>query len=90
MSTLRQALKWTLILPIRFYSYCISPLLPPSCRHVPTCSDYAQQAIRLHGPGRGSYLALRRVCRCHPWAPGGHDPVPPPGPHGELHHPSHD
>lgn len=90
MNTLRQALKWALILPIRFYSYCISPLLPPSCRHVPTCSDYAQQAIRLHGPGRGSYLALRRVCRCHPWAPGGHDPVPPPGPHGELHHPSHD
>jgi len=68
--------KRLLTLPIRFYSYFISPWLAPSCRFTPTCSAYAQQAIEVHGAARGTYLALRRLCRCHPWAPGGHDPVP--------------
>ena len=77
MITLRLVLKRLLTLPIRFYSYFISPWLPPSCRYTPTCSAYAQQAIEVHGPAYGSYLAARRLCRCHPWAPGGHDPVPP-------------
>lgn len=66
-----------LLAPIRFYRYVISPWLGPSCRFTPSCSLYAQQAIVEHGPMRGSYLAARRLCRCHPWHPGGHDPVPP-------------
>lgn len=77
MKRARRFAKGLLTLPIRFYSYFISPWLPPSCRFTPTCSEYAQQAIEAHGAGYGSYLAARRLCRCHPWAPGGHDPVPP-------------
>lgn len=65
-----------LILPIRFYQLCISPLLPPACRFTPTCSQYAIEALRKHGPFRGSWLALRRILRCHPWGGSGYDPVP--------------
>jgi putative membrane protein insertion efficiency factor len=49
----------------------------PTCRFYPTCSSYARQALRLHGVGRGSWLAMKRVCRCHPWSEGGFDAVPP-------------
>lgn len=66
-----------LVLPIRFYKWCISPMLPSACRFTPTCSTYAIEAIRIHGPLRGSWLALRRICRCHPWGGSGYDPVPP-------------
>ncbi|MDQ3612117.1 MAG: membrane protein insertion efficiency factor YidD [Actinomycetota bacterium] len=59
------------------YRRWISPLLGPRCRFAPTCSAYAEQAMRSHGAGRGSWLALRRLARCHPFHPGGHDPVPP-------------
>lgn len=59
------------------YRRWISPLLGPRCRFAPTCSAYAEQALRSHGAGRGSWLALRRLARCHPFHPGGHDPVPP-------------
>lgn len=59
------------------YRRWISPLLGPRCRFAPTCSAYAEQALRSHGAGRGSWLALRRLVRCHPFHPGGHDPVPP-------------
>lgn len=62
---------------IRAYQYFISPLLPPSCRFMPTCSAYALEAIAVHGPLAGSWLAARRLCRCHPWSEGGFDPVPP-------------
>lgn len=65
-----------LLLPIHFYRYCLSPLKPPTCRFVPTCSEYAVQAIRKHGPFKGGWLALRRICRCHPWGGSGYDPVP--------------
>jgi putative membrane protein insertion efficiency factor len=70
-------LRWALILPIRFYRYFISPFLGHSCRFLPTCSVYAIEAIDLHGAGRGTYLAMRRLGRCHPWCEGGIDPVPP-------------
>jgi hypothetical protein len=61
---------------VRGYRYCISPLLPPSCRFYPSCSTYAEEALRQHGALRGSWLAARRICRCGPWSDGGHDPVP--------------
>jgi uncharacterized protein len=64
------------VLPIRLYQRLISPLLPPSCRFTPTCSTYAVTAIERYGALRGTWLALRRVARCHPWSPGGFDPVP--------------
>ena len=63
---------------IKAYKYLISPLLGPSCRYSPTCSDYALDAIRLHGPLRGAWLGLRRIARCHPWGRHGYDPVPSP------------
>ena len=69
--------KRLLIAPIRFYQMCISPMLPAACRYTPTCSEYAVEAIRVHGPLRGSLLAARRICRCHPWGGSGYDPVPP-------------
>lgn len=62
---------------IRCYQYLISPMLGPRCRFHPTCSDYAIEALRTHGALTGGWLALRRVVRCHPLHPGGHDPVPP-------------
>jgi len=61
---------------ITLYQRLVSPLFPPSCRFVPTCSQYAKHAILTHGLGRGSYLAARRILRCHPFNPGGYDPVP--------------
>ena len=65
-----------LILPIKFYRRCISPMTPPSCRFTPTCSQYAIEALRKHGPLKGLYLAVRRILRCHPWSKGGYDPAP--------------
>jgi uncharacterized protein len=62
---------------IRFYRTAISPALPPSCRYTPTCSAYAVEAIERFGVGRGGWLAMRRLLRCHPFHAGGHDPVPP-------------
>jgi putative membrane protein insertion efficiency factor len=61
---------------IQLYRWFVSPLLGPNCRFYPTCSSYAQQALARHGAARGSWLAARRICRCHPWNPGGYDPVP--------------
>ena len=61
---------------VRFYQVCISPLKPPTCRFPPTCSQYALEALRKYGPFKGSWLALRRILRCHPWGGSGYDPVP--------------
>jgi uncharacterized protein len=66
---------------IRAYQLLMSPILPPSCRFLPSCSDYASEAVARHGVLRGLYLAMRRLLRCHPWGGSGYDPVPdPPGP----------
>jgi putative membrane protein insertion efficiency factor len=61
---------------LRFYKRFISPLLPPACRFHPTCSEYAIEAIKVHGSLRGSWLAAKRLGRCHPFSRGGFDPVP--------------
>ncbi len=68
--------RWTATAMIRVYQLFISPLFPASCRYTPTCSAYAVEAIERHGVIRGSWLAARRIARCHPFRPGGHDPVP--------------
>ncbi|MDR0239177.1 MAG: membrane protein insertion efficiency factor YidD [Deltaproteobacteria bacterium] len=65
------------VLPVRIYQWCISPLLPPACRFYPSCSNYILQAVLHHGILCGGQLGLRRLARCHPWSPGGYDPVPP-------------
>ncbi|MEN9207491.1 MAG: membrane protein insertion efficiency factor YidD [Gloeomargarita sp. GMQP_bins_120] len=69
-------MKTLALLAIRAYQRWISPLKPPSCRFYPTCSVYAYEAVQRFGPWRGGWLALRRLLRCHPWSPGGYDPVP--------------
>ena len=73
---IRSVLVTILILPMRFYQKFISPLTPPSCRFTPTCSQYAVEALRKHGPVKGLWLAIIRILRCHPWGGSGDDPVP--------------
>lgn len=73
---IRKALSLPFIILIKFYQLCISPLKPPSCRFTPTCSAYALEAFRRHGPVKGFFLTVRRLLRCHPWGGSGYDPVP--------------
>ena len=61
---------------IRGYQLLVAPILPPSCRYYPSCSHYAAEAVKVHGPWQGSLLAMRRLLRCHPWGGSGYDPVP--------------
>jgi len=61
---------------IRGYQYLLSPLLPDSCRFVPTCSQYGVEALKKHGPAKGFWLTAKRIFRCHPWGGSGYDPVP--------------
>ena len=68
--------RTVLILFVRGYQVSISPLLPPSCRYFPSCSAYAAEALERHGALKGSWLAARRILRCHPFTAGGYDPVP--------------
>lgn len=65
-----------IIAALRGYKLAVSPFLGANCRFHPSCSDYAAEAVQRHGPVRGLWLAARRVSRCHPWHPGGYDPVP--------------
>ncbi|MBN31479.1 MAG: membrane protein insertion efficiency factor YidD [Crocinitomicaceae bacterium] len=62
---------------VRVYQVVLSPLLGSNCRFQPTCSAYAKESIEVHGPWRGGRLAIRRICRCHPWTESAYDPVPP-------------
>ena len=77
MSALLRLLAELLALPIRLYRWGLSPLLPRACRFEPSCSSYALAALEAHGPLEGLALAARRLARCHPFHPGGVDPVPP-------------
>ena len=76
MKLLKKIFSMLLILPIRFYQLAISPHFPSACRYTPTCSQYAIEAIRKHGPLKGLWLGVKRICRCHPWGGSGYDPVP--------------
>lgn len=76
LNHISKILVWLLSLPIIFYQRCISPFMPPSCRFTPTCSEYARQALKKHGPIKGLALAIWRILRCNPWGGSGYDPVP--------------
>jgi len=69
-------MKYVFIFVITLYQKLISPLFPPACRFYPTCSDYSKQALKKYGFFKGLYLSVKRVLRCHPFNPGGYDPVP--------------
>lgn len=69
-------MQWLFVQLIRFYQRFISPALPPSCIYYPSCSNYMLQAIQKYGALKGTWLGIKRLLRCVPWAQGGHDPVP--------------
>jgi len=76
MKYIRRILRGLVLIPVYIYRYVISPITPASCRHVPTCSEYMVESVRIHGPGRGFWMGLKRLSRCHPWGTSGYDPVP--------------
>ncbi len=74
---MKNLLSQALISLVKFYRFFLSPLCPGVCRYRPTCSEYMIEALRRHGPFKGSWLGLKRILRCHPWGGSGDDPVPP-------------
>ena len=76
---IRYLLIALLSIPIKIYQWIISPALPKTCRYYPTCSEYAIDSLRVHGPFLGLILGTKRILSCHPWGGHGHDPVPPKG-----------
>ena len=76
MQTVSTLVRLCLTGLIQLYQFCLSPVLGANCRHLPSCSHYAKDALNMHGPLRGSYFALKRILRCHPWAEPMVDPVP--------------
>lgn len=76
MKAVATLVGWLLIALVRVYRFALSPLLPRACRFHPSCSAYALEALQVHGPWRGAFLAARRLSRCHPFNDGGVDPVP--------------
>jgi len=73
---MKKIISSILILFIKFYKYFISPMLPNACRYYPTCSVYSIEALKKHGPIKGSYYSIKRILSCHPWGGSGYDPVP--------------
>lgn len=73
---LKKGLVALLILPVKLYQYVLSPMIGPSCRYTPTCSQYTVEALCKHGPFKGLWLSLKRIVSCNPWGGHGHDPVP--------------
>jgi putative membrane protein insertion efficiency factor len=73
---LKKILTYPFVLLIRFYQVAISPYTPSSCRFSPTCSHYAIESLQIHGLLKGSWLAVKRIAKCHPWGSSGFDPVP--------------
>ncbi len=73
-STLYFAQTQVLVMAVRSYQVCLRPFFPSVCRFYPSCSEYFIQAVELYGPWQGSWRGIRRLCRCHPWHPGGYDP----------------
>ena len=69
-------MKYLFIYLVRFYQVAISPLKPPTCRYTPTCSQYTLEALQEYGFFKGGWLAIKRICSCHPWGGSGYDPVP--------------
>jgi uncharacterized protein len=82
-------MKYLLIALLKAYRFAISPLYGQVCRYHPTCSAYALEAVTVHGSIKGSWLAVCRIARCHPWAPGGYDPVPTRDPKASRQQPGH-
>jgi uncharacterized protein len=74
-ASVRSAGKSLVLVLLQGYKWAVSPLLPPSCRYLPTCSEYAREAVQRYGALRGSWMAVARLLRCHPLAKGGYDPV---------------
>ena len=78
MKIIKKILFYIIIAPIKFYKYAISPYTPASCRHVPSCSEYAIESVKVHGI-KGIWLGMKRISKCHPWGTSGYDPVLPKG-----------
>lgn len=76
LNSIRSVLIAILIVPVKIYQYTISPVIGPSCRYTPTCSQYTIEALRKHGPAKGLWLSIKRILSCNPWGGHGYDPVP--------------